>query len=82
LNITPPDWSADRFEGMARSFVTHHKEGRVTWNAVRGAIDLALRWGATPEDLAGRVERVAVTAFQPDPARLEELRHLTHRLQQ
>jgi|GEM_PF-2269722 hypothetical protein len=80
ISITPHDWSAGRFEGIALSFVTHHKERRVTWDTVRGAVDLALRWGATPEELAHRVGRVAVTAYCPDPARLDELKRLTESL--
>jgi hypothetical protein len=73
-DITPGAWACDRLEGIAFRFL-QNKQGN-TANHLIGAVNLAIRWGASADQISDRVKHVSEFAYQPDAQRLSDLRHI------
>jgi len=74
MDLSAATWACDRLEGIALGFAQNRKGN--TANHVMGAVKLALRWGASTEQLRERVKHVSDFAYQPDPQRMEDLAHI------
>ncbi len=71
MDLSAATWACDRLEGIAWGFAQNRKGN--TANHVRGAVKLARHWGASAEELRGRVKHVSDFAYQPEPQRIEDL---------
>lgn len=72
--ITPATWACDRLEGIAFRFL-QNKQGN-TANHLIGAVKLAIRWGASADQISDRVKHVCEFAYRPDARRLSDLRRI------
>jgi hypothetical protein len=74
IDMTPATWACDRLEGIAYRYI-QNKRGN-TANHLIGAVKLAIRWGASADQISDRVKHVCQFAYQPDPQRLSDLQHI------